>query len=206
MFGAWELAFSWACRQNGVSSIVVAEQIKLNDLRIGGVDGPVGIMGLLDGRTDASQRKAMENIWHAVTGRLLCLMRLWPFKAGTAELGPERPARQSSIIRTRYADRKFLGFEYVRIDQVITERGTQLNFSGKGGFEAAYIFGRDSARPVTVTNIISWPLPVSIKGKTIFLKYGDKYNQLDYQGTNANQGHFDLSDAQTGALPMMAPK
>ena len=48
-------------------------------------------------------------------------------------------------------------------------------------------------------------MPVSIKGKTIFFKYEDKFNQLDYQGTNANQGHFDLSHTQPGALPM-APK
>jgi len=182
------------------------EQIKLNDLRIGGVDGPVGIEGLLDARADAAQRKAMENIWHMLSGRLMCLMRLWPFKAGGDEPRPGQAAVQSSIIRTRYADRKFLGFEYVRIDQVITDKGMQLTFGDKGGFEAAYIFGRDPTRPVTVTNIVSWPIPVSIKGKTIFLKYGDKFNQLDYQGTNANQGHFELSDKQTGALPMMPPK
>ena len=182
------------------------EQVKLNDLRIGGVDGPGGILGLLDARANAAQRPAIEAIWHALSGRLLCLMRLWPFKAGGAEPTPDRPARQGSIIRTRYADRQFLGFEYVPIDQVITERGTRLTFSDRGGFEAAYIFGRDPTRPVTVTNIVSWPLPVSIKGKTIFFKYKDKFNQLDYQGTNANQGHFDLSHTQAGALPMMAPK
>ncbi len=182
------------------------EQVKLKDLRIGGVDGPGGILGLLDGRADEAQRAAMENIWHAVSGRLLCLMRLWPFKAGAAEPLPGQPARQSSVIRTRYADRQFLGFDYLAIDQVITERGTRLTFAGKGGFEAAYIFGRDPTRPVTVTNIVSWPLPVSIKGKTIFFKYKDKFNQLDYQGTNANQGAFDLSHTQPGARPMMAPK
>ena len=66
-------------------------------------------------------------------------------------------------------------------------------------------FGRDPTQPVKVTNIVSWPLPVSIKGKTIFFKYEDKFNQLDYQGTNANQGHFDLSHTEAGALPM-APK
>jgi len=182
------------------------EQVKLNDLRIGGVDGPGGILGLLDTRADAAQRTAMENIWHVLSGRLLCLLRLWPFKAGGAEPRSDRPARQSSIIRIRYADRQFLGFEYVPIDQVITERGTRLNFSGRGGFEAAYIFGRDPTRPVTVTNIVSWPVSVSIKGKTLFFKYKDKFNQLDYQGTNANQGNFDLSHTQPGARPMMAPR
>jgi Protein of unknown function (DUF1326) len=182
------------------------EQVKLNDLRIGGVDGPGGILGLLDARADASQRTAMENIWHALSGRLLCLMRLWPFKAGSDEPGADRPARQNSIIRTVYAERQFLGFEYVQIDQVITRQGSRLTFSDRGGFEAAYIFGRDPAEPVTVTNIVSWPIPVSIKGKTTFLKYKDKFNELDYQGTNANQGHFDLSHTQPGALPMMPPK
>ncbi len=181
------------------------EQVKLNNLRIGGVDGPGGILGLLDERANPAQRLAMENIWHSVSGRLLCLMRLWPFKASGVEPKSDRPARQSSIIRTRYVDRQFLGFEFVPIEQVITERGTRLTFPGRGGFEAAYIFGRDPTRPVTVTNIVSWPLPVSIKGKTVFFKYEDKFNQLDYQGTNANQGHFDLSHTQPGALPM-APK
>src|SRR5262249_29659176 len=182
------------------------EKVKLNNLRIAGVDGPVGIMGLLDVRADAAQRQAMEDIWHMLTGRLLCLMRLWPFKAGGGEPDPKRPAVQRSIIRMRYPDRKFLGFEYVPIDQVITGRGTQLTFSDRGGFEATYIFGRDPAKPVTVTNTVSWPIPVSIKGKTTSFKYGDKFNQLDYQGTNANQGSFDLSHTQLGALPMAPPK
>jgi hypothetical protein len=176
-------------------------QVKLNDLRIGGVDGPGGILGLLDVRADQAQRVAMESVWHNLSGRLLCMMRLWPFKAGSAEPKSGRPARQSSIIRTRYPDRQFLGFEYVPIEQVITERGTRLTFPG-GGFEAAYILGRDPARPVTVTNIVSWPVPVSIKGKTSFFKYTDKFNQLDYQGTNTNQGHFDLSHKDAGAVRM----
>jgi hypothetical protein len=182
------------------------EQIKLSDVRIGGVDGPGGILALLDARAEPSQHPAMENLWHALSGRQLCLMRLWPFKATGAEPAPSRPSRQGAIIRTRFPDRQFLGFEYVPIDQVIAERGTRLTFAGRGGFEAAYIFGRDPTRPVTVTNIVSWPIPISIKGKTIFFKYKDKFNQLDYQGTNANQGHFDLSHTQPGAAPMMPPK
>jgi len=181
------------------------EQVRLNDLRIGGVDGPAGILGLLDVRADQSQRAAIENIWHTLSGRLVCLMRLWPFKASGGEAKPGQPAHQSSIIRTRYPDRRFLGFEYVPIEQVITDRGTRLTFSSKGGFEAVYIFGRDPNQPVTATNIVSWPVAVSTKGKTIFLKYEDKFNRLDYKGTNANQGKFDLSHTQPGAAPM-APK
>jgi hypothetical protein len=182
------------------------DEVKLNDVRIGGVHGPGGILGLLDARSGPTQHAAMENLWHLLSGRLLCLMRLWPFKAGGDEPGPERPARQHSIIRTRYADRQFLGFEYVPIDQVITERGVKLRFSDRGGLEADYIFGRDPTKPVTVMNIVSWPVPVSIKGKTISFKYKDKFNQLDYNGTNANQGHFDLSHLEPGARPMMAPR
>jgi hypothetical protein len=182
------------------------EQAKMYDLRIGGVDGPGGILALLDARADKAQRAAMENIWHAVTGRLLCMMRLWPFKASGIEPKPDQPARQGSIIRTRYADRQFLGFEYLPIDQVITDRGAKLTFSNRGGFEAAYIFGRDPAKPITVTNIISWPVPVSIKGKTVFFKYRDKFNQLDAKDTNANQGHFDFSSTDPAARPMTPPK
>jgi len=181
-------------------------KVKLNDVRIGGVDGPGGIMGLLDVRADQAQRHVMEDIWHALSGRLICPMRLWPFKASGAVPKSGLPARQGSIIRTRYPDRQFLGFDYVPIEQVITDRGTRLSFSGKGGFEAAYIFGRDPARPVTVSNIVSWPVPVSIKGKTISLKYKDKFNQLDYQGTNANQGKFDLSHTDADGLETMAPR
>jgi Protein of unknown function (DUF1326) len=182
------------------------DRVSLDGMRIGGVDGPVGVMGLLDVRAGAAQRQGMENIWHLLSGRLFCLMRLWPFKAGGDEPDPARPARQSSVIRTRYADRQFLGFEYVSIEQSITEKGMRLHFAGRGGFEANYIMGRDPARPITVTNNTSWPIPVSIKAKTIFLKYGDKFNQLDYQGTNANQGDFDISNRDQGAVPMAPPK
>ena len=47
---------------------------------------------------------------------------------------------------------------------------------------------------------------MSIKAKTVYLKYGDKFNQLDYQGTNANQGDFDISNRDQGARPMAPPK
>jgi hypothetical protein len=182
------------------------DQVKLDGMRIGGVGGSLGVMGLLDVRANPAQRAGMENIWHLLSGRLFCLMRLWPFKAGGDEPDPSRPARQSSIIRMRYADRQFLGFEYVAIEQVITDKGMRLYFADKGGFEANYIMGRDSSKPITVTNNVSWPIPVSIKAKTVFLKYADKFNQLDYQGTNANQGDFDISNRDQGALPMALPK
>ena len=182
------------------------DQVKLDGMRIGGVDGPTGVMGLLDLRADPQQRSAMENIWHLLSGRLFCLMRLWPFKAGGEEPEPSRPARQNSIIRMRYADRQFLGFEYVPIEQVITAKGMRLSFADRGGFEANYIMGRDPSKPITVTNNVSWPIPVSIKARTVFLKYGDKFNQLDYQGTNANQGRFDISSKDQGAVPMSPPK
>jgi hypothetical protein len=180
--------------------------VKLNGLRMGGVDGPGGILALMDEHADAAQRAALENIWHAVSGRLICLMRLWPFKADGAQAAPGQPVRQGSIIRTRYPGRKFLGFEYVPIEQTVTSRGVRLMIPGRGGFEAAYIFGRDPTSPITVTNIVSWPVPVSIKGKTTSFKYKDKFNDLDYQGTNANQGDFDLSHTQPGAYPMTPPK
>ena len=182
------------------------DQVKLDGMRIGGVDGPSGVMGLLDIRANAAQRTGMENIWHLLSGRLFCMMRLWPFKAGGKEPDPSRPARQSSIIRMRYADRQFLGFEYVAIEQAITAKGMRLQFGDKGGFEADYIMGRDPSKPITVTNNVSWPIPVSVKAKTVFLKYGDKFNQLDYRGTNANQGEFDVSNRDKGAAPMAPTK
>jgi hypothetical protein len=176
--------WSYAVRQGNWDGM------KLDGMRVGGVDGPLGALGLLDVRASAEQRPGMENIWHLLSGRLFCLMRLWPFKAG------------GSIIRTRYPERQFLGFEYVSIEQVITAKGMRLSFAGKGGFEANFLVGRDPSKPITVTNNVSWPIPVSIKAKTIFLKYSDKFNQLDYQGTNANQGEFDISHRDVGAIPM----
>ena len=178
------------------------DQIQLKDLRIGGVDGAGGVLALLDSRAASAQHAAMENLWHALSGRQLCLMRLWPFKASGSDAQAGGPARQGSIIRMRYPDRQFLGFDYVAIEQSSDGRGVRLNFAGRGGFEAAYIFGRDPTKPITVTNNVSWPIPVSIKGKTVFLKYKDKFNQLDYQGTNCNHGAFDLSHTQAGAQPM----
>lgn len=182
------------------------DQVKLKDLRIAGVDGPRGVLALMDVRADLSQRAAMENIWQAVSGRLLCMLRLWPFKAGAAEPAPGKLPRQGSVIRTRFPDRRFLGFEYIQIDQAITDRGVKLTFADRGGFEAAYIFGRDPTKPVTVTNNVSWPVAVSIKGKTILFKYKDQYNELEYQGTNSNQGRFDLSHTQPSGTPMTAPR
>lgn len=171
------------------------EQVVLKDVRIGGVQGPRGVMALLDARAAAPQRPAMENLWQAVSGRLLCMLRLWPLKAG-----------QGSLIRVRFPDRQFLGYEYLPIEQAITARAATLRFGDRGGFEANYIFGRDPEKPITVSNIVSWPVPVSIKGKTVFFRYKDKFHKLDYQGTNANQGDFDLSWSQPGGLPMMVPK
>src|SRR5262245_47928204 len=107
------------------------DHVNLDGMRIGGVDGPVGVMALLDIQANPRQRPAMENIWHLLSGRLFCLMRLWPFKSGPDEPQPSRAGRQSSIIRMRYADRQFLGFEYVPIEQVITNKGMRLYFGDK---------------------------------------------------------------------------
>lgn len=178
-------------------------EVDLADLHIGGVEGAGGMLGLLDARAAPPQRQAMEEIWHDLSGRLLCMVRLWPLKAVP---GAASDGRQGAVTRTRYADRKFLGFDYLAIEQEIRDRGVKLTFGDRGGFEAAYLYGRDRSKPITVTNIVSWPIEVSIKGKTLFLRYKDRYNQLDYQGTNSNQGRFELSSTQAGARPMTAPR
>ncbi len=179
------------------------EQTELNDMHIGGVEGTRGTLGLLDIRGTPKQRQAMEEIWHVLSGRrLLCLVRLWPFKAAAAGSGGSEPAAQGSTIHTRYGDPRFLGFEYIKIEQAVTDRGSRLVFGERGGFEAGYLFGRDPNKPITVTNIQSWPIDISIKGKTTFFRYKDAFIQLDYQGTNANQGRFDLNHTQAGARPM----
>ncbi|MGH9338062.1 MAG: DUF1326 domain-containing protein [Acidobacteriota bacterium] len=179
--------------------------IDLAGVRIGGVEGEGGTLGLLDAQATPQQLPAMKQIWHALSGRLLCHVRLWPFKAGPGSLEPESP-RQGAIIRTRYADRKFLGFELVEIEQVITGKGVKLRFGYRGGFEANYIFGRDPTRPITVRNIVSWPISESIKGRTVYFRYKDQFNDLDYRGTNSNQGPFNLTNRDAGAQAMTAPR
>lgn len=176
-------------------------QVELKDLRAGGVEGPGGTLALLDIRATPDQRKALEEITQALTGRMMCMVRFWPLKAS-----PTGVPGQSSVLHTSYKDRKFLGFEYVPIEQEATGRGVRLRLGDRGGFDASYIFGRDPSRPVTVENIVSWPIPVSIKGKTTFFKYKDQYNELDYEGTNSNQGAFELSSLDPGARPMNPAK
>jgi len=177
------------------------EQVDLRDLRAGGVEGPGGTLALLDVRADPEQRKALEEITQALTGRLMCMVRLWPLKASPADA-----SGQGSVLHSSYRDPKFLGFEYLPIEQEITDRGVRLQLGDRGGFEASYLFGRDPSRPVTVENIVSWPIPVSIKGKTTRFQYKDRYNELDYKGTNSNQGAFDLSSLNPGARPMNPPE
>jgi hypothetical protein len=177
----------------------------LSGVRIGGVEGERGTLGLLDARAAPEQRSAMEQIWHALSGRLLCHVRLWPFKAGPEALEADA-SKQGAVIRTRYADRKFLGFEVIEIEQIITDKGVKLRFGDRGGFEANYIFGRDSSKPITAGNIVSWPIAESIKGKTVYLRYKDEFNSLDYRGTNSNQGRFDLTNSDPGARAMTTPR
>ncbi|HLV01646.1 MAG TPA: hypothetical protein VKZ59_10280, partial [Acidobacteriota bacterium] len=106
----------------------------------------------------------------------------------------------------RYTDPKFLGFEFVEIEQVIAPKSARLRFGERGGFEAHYIFGRNPGEPITVKNIVSWPIVEAIKGRTVYLRYKDRFNELDYQNTNANQGSFNLTDRDSGAQPMSAPR
>jgi hypothetical protein len=181
-------------------------EVELKDIHLGGVEGPGGTLALLDVRARPEQRQAMEEITQSLIGRLLCLVRLWPLKASAAGLGSRQVSSPSTVLHTSYQDRRFLGFEYVEIVQQVTEREARVRFGDRGGFEAVYLFGRDPSRPITVGNIVSWPIALSIKGKTTYFKYQDRHNQLDYRGTNANQGDFDLSSADPGARPMNPPK
>ena len=180
--------------------------VNLAGMKIGGVEGERGTLALLSENATPQQRPAMEQIWHSLSGRLLCHVRLWPLKAaGDALDDPNRPT-QGSVIRTRYVERKFLGFEYISIEQTITERGSKLIFADRGGFEAHYIFGRDPTQPVTVKNIVSWPIAEGIKAKTAYFKYKDRFQELDYRGTNANQGSFEVSNTDAGSRAMTAPR
>ena len=178
------------------------EGVKLTDMHVGGVEGARGVRALLDIRGTAEQRRAMEEITYALTGRLVCMVRLWPIKTSAAGLiGPE-PSGRGSVLHTSYMKRQFLGFDYISIDQEVTDRTARLRFGDRGGFEANYLLGRDPSRPITITNNVSWPIEVSIKGKTVYFRYKDQYIELDYKATNCNQGDFELSSEQAGARPM----
>jgi len=177
--------------------------VSLNNLQVGGVEGERGFRALLDVRGNPAQRRAMEELTYALGGRMVCLVRLWPLKASATKLIGAKSRGQGSILHTSYLDREFLGFDYVNIGHEITNHKTRLQFGERGGFEANFIMGRDSNRPVTVTNNVSWPIEVSIKGKTTYFRYEDKDMKLDYRGTNCNHGVFDISSDNEGARPMM---
>ena len=179
-------------------------EVDLAGTHLAGVEAEAGVRGILDAGLSPEKRSAAEQIWHALSGRLLCHVRLWPFKAGPAPLDPAAP-KQGSLIRTRYVDRKFLGFVELEIEQAIGPAGVRLQLGDRGGFEADYIFGRDASQPITVRNIVSWPIAESIKGKTRRMHYRDDRIELDVAGTNANQGVFDLTQESIGARAMTAP-
>jgi hypothetical protein len=80
------------------------------------------------------------------------------------------------------------------ITQEVTEHGSRLQIEGAGGFDSTFLMGGDGKTPVVVLNNTSFNLKRSVKGKTITLRYKDRFgNDLDFKGTNSNTGEFDYN-------------
>ena len=144
------------------------DRIRLDGLKVAAANGQGGKVLYLDERSTAEQRRVLERL-----GRIICQQGL-----GRDDLGEAGRKQWRAIV-------------YTRITQEVTGRTNRLEIGEVGGFKADFIFGRDPTKPVVVENNTIWVIERAIKAKTVYLKYKDKYgNDLDYKGTNSNQGDF----------------
>jgi len=138
--------------------------IKLDGLRIGGMETAKGNAMYLDARARDDQRAALETIARQVL----------------------------RVTGDRMGHGKFLGLKYVDIKQQHDDRHDALEIVGAGSFKTGYIMGRDKTRPVTVVNNTAWAIHEAIKGKTESFAIKDQYgNQYSATGTNSNHGDFE---------------
>lgn len=146
----------------------VYKGVKLDGLQFGGVQAQGGKVLYLDERATPSQRPALERLAR------LCIRS----GLGPDDLGQEDRKKWKAILYTRFRHE-------------VSDRANFVQIGDMGGFRANYIMGRDHTRPIVVENIAIWPLERAIKAKTLYLKYKDRYgNELDFAGTNSNQGDF----------------
>ena len=144
--------------------------VKLDGLRLAGVHGKKATVWYIDDRATPEQAAALKEI----------ALHSLHHHHENADSGSSRP-------RARV--------ETAHIIQEVGEKGNKLLIGDKGGFEADYVMGMDKQTPVVVDNNTSWNIPHSIKGKTKYLRYKDRYgNKVDMTKTNSNEGKFDWND------------
>jgi hypothetical protein len=70
----------------------------------------------------------------------------------------------------------------------------ELNITGRGGFAARLLIGRDGTNPIVVENNTTWPVERVSKGYSLHLDFRDTtVGSISGQNTNANYGAFTLS-------------
>ena len=141
--------------------------VKLDGLKIGGMETAKGNALYLDASATAEQRKALEAVAHKVT----------------------------RVSGDRMGGGKLLGIKWTPITQQYDDRQDMLDIGGFGGFKTNYIMGRDKTKPVVVVNNTEWAIREAIKGKTVYLRVKDEYgNEYSVKGTNSNHGAFEYTE------------
>jgi hypothetical protein len=141
--------------------------VKLDGLKIGGMETAKGKALYLDDSANAEQRKALEAVARKMT-------RVSGDKMGGAPL---------------------LGVKWIPIKQQYDDRQDMLEIGGFGGFKTNYIMGRDKTKPIIVVNNSEWAIHEAIKGKTEYLRVKDEYgNEYSVKDTNSNHGDFDYTE------------
>lgn len=152
--------------------------IKLDGLKIGGMETAKGNALYLDDSASVEQRKALEAVARKVT-------RVSGDRMGGASL---------------------LGVKWATIKQQYDDRQDMLDIGGFGGFKTNYIMGRDKTKPVIVVNNTEWAIHEAIKGKTEYLRVKDEYgNEYSVKDTNSNHGDFEYTEKSHPGAGWPAP-
>src|SRR5262245_5847908 len=141
--------------------------VKLDGLRLGGIETARGKACYLDARAGGQQRAALEAVARKV-------MRISGDRMGGSRL---------------------LGINYVEIKQEYDESRDSLSLGGSGAFKTNYLMGRDKSKPVIVVNNTEWPIHEAIKGKTESFTISDEYgNNHSAKNSNSNHGDFEFDE------------
>jgi hypothetical protein len=151
--------------------------VKLGGLRLASASGAKGAVWYVDDRATPAQAAALEAIARMIQRRMV---------EEVARIDP-KAAKNPQL--------QLLAFRTARITQNVGAREHSLKVGDFGEFESDYILGLDGKTPVVVENNWAWNIQRGIKAKTRRLRYRDEFgNEIDLEGTNANQGKFDWSD------------
>lgn len=150
--------------------------VRLDGLKLVGVNGPRGSLYFVDDSATADQADALQQIG----------LTIWR-KAFHANNGKDPDTSPGGY--------HLLGFPRAHIEQTVGPRSNHVLIEGAGGFDADYLVGIDGKSPQILLNNYNWNIRGDIKAKTRELKYKDSFgNEFDFKGTNSNQGTFDWTD------------